>query len=246
MKRLDAKESETLELRDRIDELLIQNNKLLNEKTSLERTVSSLNETRLNQKTEINKFVEDNQKLVRLTNENEKSIKALETEKLKMIAKNEELLFDLKNTNGKLKSKEENLNYTQKLLDESKASNSKLQNTLRDYENQIDLFRNDMANLNGNLKNEREARSDAEKTVDKLRATVNERDREINKLVNDLEDTRRTLNKTSDDRYVLEKESEKLKNHIFILTEQNEKVSFIKFNPYILTNIFFKYFQLYN
>lgn len=224
LKRLEAKDSELLELRDHLDELLIQKNTLLEEKSSLERTVSSLNETRTVQKTEINKLVEDNQKLMRLSSESEKTIKLLEVEKIKLISKNEELQFDLKNLNGKLKSKEENLNYLHKQLEETKSANVKYQNMLKDYENQIDLLRNDIANLNTNLNGERAARAEAEKAGDKLRATLNERDREIGRFVNELDETRRNFSKTADDKFILESENEKLKNHIFVLSEQNDKV----------------------
>ena len=51
----------------------------------------------------------------------------------------------------KLKSKEENLAFTTRQLEETKASNFKLTQTLKDYEKQLDSQRNEISGLN-NLK----------------------------------------------------------------------------------------------
>ena len=173
---------------------------------------------------EISKLVEDNQKLVKLAQDNERTIKSLENDRIKLISKNDEISFDLKNTNGKLKSKEENLSYTQKLLEDCKSANTKLQNTLKDYENQIDLLRSDVSNLNSNLQKERGNRMEADKTIDKLQLCINDRDREINRYVTDLDVSRQNNTRLSEENFVISSENEKLKNHIMILTEQNQKV----------------------
>lgn len=228
-----------MELKDRYDELLIQNNKLQDEKTSLERTVGNLNEARSTQKTEINKLVEDNQKLIKLAQDNEKTIKSLESEKLKIISKNEELLFDLKNLNGKLKSKEENLLYTQRQLDESKAASLRFQNNLKDNDKQIENLRSEITHLNFALQSEKNTKLEADKQIEKFRNVIADREREISRYILELEDSRKSNKKSLDDKYILENENEKLKNHIFILTEQNQKVIFFKF--FLMFFIYYHY-----
>lgn len=224
VKRIDSKDSEILELRDRIDDLLQQNNKLFDEKNSLEKTLSSVNDVRASQKNEINKLVDDNQKLVKLAQDNEKAIKNLELERNNLISRNDETNFELKNTSNKLKMKEENLSYTQRQLEDMKLANVKCQNTLKDYEMQIDNMRIENSNLNGHLQKEKLGRNDSEKNCDRLNSIVVDREREISRLIGELDDSKRYSNKLTDEKFVLESESQKLKNHIFILTEQNEKV----------------------
>lgn len=164
---------------------------------------------------------------MRLVNDNDKTIKNLENERIKQMSRIEELTFDLKNTNGKLISREENLSYTQKLLDEAKSSNNKLQFNLKDAEKQIDLLRSDNNGLSFNLQKEKSGRLDSEKTVDQLQLLVAEREREINRYLSDLDASRMTNNRISEEKYLLASENDRLKNHIMTLTEQNQKVLII-------------------
>lgn len=224
VKTLELKEHEIADLHERVNGLLSQNNRLNEDKIILERNVSSLQDIRDNQKDEISKLIEDNKKLVRLVNDNDKTIKNLENERIKQMSRIEELTFDLKNTNGKLISREENLAYTQKLLDEAKSSNTKLQYNLKDAEKQIDLLRSDNNGLSFNLQKEKSGRLDSEKTVDQLQLLVAEREREINRYISDLDASRMTNNRISEEKYMLASENERLKNHIMTLTEQNQKV----------------------
>lgn len=241
-KRNEEKDSEILELRDRIDELLQQNNRYFDEKNNLEKTLSSVNDVRASQKAEINKLVDDNQKLVKLAQDNEKAIKALELEKANLISRNDEANFELKNTSNKLKLKEENLSYTQRQLEDMKLANIKCQNTLKDYEMNIDNLRMENNNLNGNLQKEKILKNDSEKNGERLQSVLSEREREINRLLGELDDSKRLGNKLSDEKFVLESESQKLKNHIFILTEQNEKVeNYLRFFEFFPKIFFLKF-----
>lgn len=190
----------------------------------MEKTLASVNDVRSSQKNEINKLVEDNQKLVKLAQENEKTIKSLDLEKNNLISRNDETNFELKNTSNKLKIKEENLSYTQRQLEDLKLANMKCQNTLKDYEMQIDNLRSEISNLNSNLHKEKSIRNESEKDCERLQNVISDREREINRLLNELEEAKRYGNRLNDEKFVLESESQKLKNHIFILTEQNDKV----------------------
>jgi chromosome segregation ATPase len=224
VKNVESKELEIMELRERINDLLAQNNKLVEEKLILERNVSNLNDTRANQKVEITKLIEDNQKLVRLVNDNEKTIKNLESERIKQLARIEELSFDLKNTIGKLNSREENLTYTQKTLEDAKSSNAKLQFTCKEYEKQIDNLRSDNNGLSLTLQKEKAGRIDGEKSVNQLQILLAEREREINRYIADLESSRQTNNRVSEEKFILANENDRLKSHIMTLTEQNQGV----------------------
>ena len=204
--------------------MLSQNNKLVEENLIVERNVSNLNETRANQKIEISKLIEDNQKLVRLVNDNERCIKSLESERIKQLSKIEELSFEIKNTIGKLNSREENLSYTNKSLDDAKSTISRQNHTLRDHEKMIDGHRIDNNSLNMTLQKEKNVRGDGEKMIGQMQQLLSDREREINRYILDIEGLRGVNNKCSDEKYLLGNENEKLKNHIMTLTEQNQGV----------------------
>ena len=227
VKSLEANYAETADLRDRLDEALEIKNRFIEEKLLLERNINILNDTKFSQKIEINKLIEDNQKLVRLVGENEKTIKNLEGDRIKLLSRNEEINFELKNTLGKLKTREDNLNYTQQTVDDLKLRNGKLQFNLNECEKQIEILRDDANILGSNLQNERSGRLEAEKTINQLQNFLGDRDKEINKYLSEIEALRQTNNRISDEKFILSNENERLKNHIMILTEQNQGVIFI-------------------
>jgi len=206
--------------------MLTQNNKLVEENLIIERNVSNLNETRANQKIEISKLIEDNQKLVRLVNENERCIKSLESERIKQLSRIEELSFEIKNTVGKLNSREENLNFSNKSLEDAKATIARQNHSIRDLEKMVDNHRIDNNSLNLSLKKEKNVRNDAEKMVSQLQQLLSDREREINRYIADVDGLRSTNNKTSEEKYILANENERLKNHIMTLTEQNQGVNY--------------------
>ncbi len=225
MKTLEHKEGEIADLLEHRSELLAQNNRLSEDKQILERNVSNLQDTRDYQKDEISKLIEDNKKLVRLINDNDKTIKNLENERIKQMSRIEELSFDLKNTSGKLMGKEDNLLYIQKLLEDSKASNDKLQYSLKEAEKQYDSLRADNSGLSFNLQKEKSSRLDVEKSHSQLQMLLAERERELNRFIADLDGSRQANNRVSEEKFLLASENERLKSHIMTLTEQNQGVS---------------------
>lgn len=218
------KEAEIQDLRHRFGDMISENNKLSEDKLILERNISNLHDTNNFQKDEISKLIEDNKKLVRLVNDNDKTIKNLENERIKQMSRIEELSFDLKNINGKLISTEDNLNYTHKVLEDTKNSNGKLLLNVKDLEKQNDSLRSDNNNLNFNLQKEKSAKYDGDKTIEKLQILISERDREINNYIRELDAARQNNNRISEEKYLLNNENERLKTHIMTLTEQNQQV----------------------
>ena len=136
-KNLELKNLEANELNQRVDDYSEQIRTLTDEKLNLERIVSNLNDLKNSQKVEISKLVEDNQKLTRICQDHEKGLKNLDAERIKLLSKNDELNFQVKNLSGKLQSREENLSHTNRQWEESKNANAKLQQTLREYEKKM-------------------------------------------------------------------------------------------------------------
>ncbi len=239
VKSLEKKEAEITDLNHRYSELLSDCDKLSEDKLILERNVSKLHETTKFQKDEISKLIEDNKKLVRLVNDNDKTIKSIENERIKQMSRIEELSFDLKNANGKLNSAEDSLNYTQKQLEDTKNSKIKFQMNLKDMEKQNEMLRSENNHINLNLQREKSAKYDGEKTIEKLQILLSERDQEVNNYVADLDDVRQNNNRILDEKHLLDSENDRLKSHIMTLTEQNQKVN--KINKEIIFGIFKRY-----
>ena len=223
-KQLDMKNEEIRELSDRLNELLAQLDRSQEDKAGLERVVQGLNDVKMSQKTEISKLVEDNKKLSKICQEQDRSMKLSEQERQKLASKLDETNYDLKNLSGQLRSREENLNFTQGQLEENKNLNMKLQATIKDYERQFDNMRNDIDGLKDNLMKEKQCRNEEEKRGEQLEGIIQERERELNRLGNDIENMKVLNQRINDDKMNGQVENDKLKNHIMVLTQQNQKL----------------------
>ncbi len=224
IKALDERNMDINELRDRLDDVLSQNTRLSEDKVLLDRNIQNSNELIKTQKTEINKLIEDNQKLSKICAEQDKTIKGQDLDKSKMLQKLDELNFDLKNLQGRLLTREENISFLSKQLDESKTIIAKLQNNIKDLEKQNDHQRAELSNLNNILGRERTLRIESDKSVEQLNNMLNEREREINRYLKDLENLRIINQRTTEEKNMLLSENEKLKNYVILLTEHNDKV----------------------
>lgn len=226
-KNLEIKNYELNDLNQRLDDYSEQISGLTDEKLNLERVVSNLNDMKNSQKIEISKLVEDNQKLTRICQDHEKSLKNFEAERLKLLSKNDELNFQVKNLNGKLQSREENLSHTNRQWEESKNANLKMQQTLREYEKKMDLQRNEINNLNSQVGKERNQRAEAEKEIENLKLMLMEREKNINRYVNELEMSKNLHSRLTDEKRNLIIDNERSDNHIVMLNKQNDDVSLI-------------------
>ncbi len=212
------------ELRDRLDEVLGQNTRLSEDKVLLERNLSNTNDLIKTQKSEINKLIEDNQKLSKICSEQDRSINNQDMDKAKLNQKVDELSFEIKNLQGRLMTREENISFLSRQLDESKTLGAKQQNNIKDLENQNDKQRSEINSLNSMLGRERSLRIESDKSAEQLNNILNEREKEINRYLKDLESSKIASQRSNDERNTLLSEIERLKNHVVLLTEHNEKV----------------------
>ena len=223
-KQLDMKNEEIKEMADRINQLLSQLDKSAEDKSGLERVVQGLTDLKASQAMEISKLVDDNKKLSKICQEQDRSMKQGEQERQKLAAKLDETNYDLKNLSGQLRSREENLNFAQGQLEENKNLNLKLQGTIKDYERQFDNMKNDIEGLKQNLMKERQFRAEEEKRNEQMEHVIQDRERELNRMNNEI-DSMKTMNqRITDDKMNGQMENEKLKNHIMVLTQQNQKL----------------------
>ncbi len=223
-KNVELKNLEINDLNQRLEDYAEQVRRLSDEKLNLERIVNNLNDLKNSQVAEISKLVDDNQKFTRICKENDKALKNLEAERLKLLSKQDELNFQLKNLNGKLQSREENLSHTNRQWEESKNANAKLQQTLRDFEKKMEMQRNEIASLNNQLAKERNERSEAQKEIENAKVMLNERDKNINRYANELENCKNLNGRLTDDKRNLILENERIENNVVLLNRQNDDV----------------------
>jgi len=223
-KQIDLKNREIADLNSRLNDLLCQLDKSQEDKNGLEKVVQGLNDIKSSQKVEISKLVDDNKKLSKICQEQDRNLKLGEQERQNLAQKVDETNYDLRNLNGKLQSKEENLNFLQGQLDENKNLNLKLQGTLKDYERQFDNMKCENDNLKNNLNKERCLREEEEKRNDQINNLLSERERELNRLSNDIENAKIMNQRLNEDKNNIQMENDKLRNHIMTLTNQNQKL----------------------
>ena len=131
---------------------------------------------------------------------------------------------EINNLNDKLRNHACNIEQLQNKLDSSTALNCNLQNTIKDYERQIVNFRNDNDNLKKNLIKERNIRNDEEKRNEELSQMINERERRIQILNDEYEQGKKIRQQICCDNDGFQMENDKLKDHINVLTCQNQKL----------------------
>ena len=223
-KQLDMKNAEICDLNNKINDLSAQLRLGLNDKNCLEQKVQQLTEDKNNQKIEIDKLFEDNKKLSQIRQEQERNLKIGEQDRLNLASKINENNCEINNLNDKLRNHMNNIDQLQNKLDNSTALNCNLQNTIKDFERQINNFRNDNDNLKTNLLKEKTIRADEEKRNEELNQMINDRERKIGLLNQEYEQGKRIHQQISNDNNGFQIENDKLKSHIQILTCQNQKL----------------------
>ena len=223
-KQLDMKNEEICDLNNKINDLSAQLRAGLNDKNCLEQKVQELTDDKNNQKIEIDKLFEDNKKLSQIRQEQERNLKIGEQDRLNLASKISENNCEINNLNDKLRNHMNNIDQLQNKLDNSTALNCNLQNTIKDFERQINNFRCDNDNLKNNLLKEKTIRADEEKKNEELSQMINDRDRKIGLLNQEYEQGKRIHQQISCDNNGFQIENDKLKSHIQVLTCQNQKL----------------------
>jgi hypothetical protein len=74
------------------------------------------------------------------------------------------------------------------------------------------------------LNREKNSRAESDRNIQKLDGLLNERANDIRRLTQELETARINIEKVNTEKSRLFSEADKFKNHIVLLTEQNQKV----------------------
>ena len=220
-------ENKNAEIESLINQVNDQEERILmlsQDNSNLEKNIFSLQDNKQSQKLRIESLNIELDRYKKICDECDRMNKRLDSEKVELMSKLDEIKFEFKNTLGKLKSKEDNLNFTQKQLDEANKNIINLQNNLSELDQQLTRSKLELNSLNSNLLKERNSRMDGEKNNDNLQTILREKINEIKQLTIDLD-----TEKIQNDRLNIEKikilnEIDMYKNHVMTLSDANDKV----------------------
>ncbi len=205
------------DLEDKLDRMNQDNN-------NMEKNIFNLQETKNGQKIRIDNLQMDLDRYKKICDDNERMIKRLDQEKIELMSKLDESRFEMKNTLGKYKVKEDNLNFTQRQLDEANKNIVNAQNNISELDQQYTRAKLEINSLNSQLQKERNVRMDSEKSNDNLQAYLKEKSVENKQLNIDLDTYRIQNERLNMEKIKLIGEIDLYKNHVITLSEANDKV----------------------
>ena len=132
--------------------------------------------------------------------------------------------INIQNLNIKLRSLMDDISNNQNVLNKNNLDNRNLDDKLNDLNNQCENLKCENADLNNNILKEKALIADKQRQNDNLNAIINDHEMQMN----DLNDKYNTLNalysQATNDSKISQVENGKLKEHIMLLTQQNQKL----------------------
>ena len=167
-----------IDLSNQIDTTQIRNQELI-------KTIEKLNENNKFQNEQICRLRQDNECLAMICQDNEKTIKRGINELHELSEKINENSCDINNLNGKILSHNNIIKNLQNKLDCCNDMNLKLHNNLKKYEKECEMYRNESDEIKHDIITIRNMRNEREKTNEKLKNVLNDKERKINQLCHD-------------------------------------------------------------
>ena len=222
---LKMKNNEITDLNNKINNLNNRFNSNENVKDELQNNLRELNAIKAAQRDKISELVDDNKKLANICQEQEHSLYLANQEKAKLAKKLNDDNANIGNLNSKLRVHSNNLNNLQNQLDRSNELNLKLKKDLQDLEDAYQKFNIENQTMNDELIKQRGLREGEEKNNNQLRIVLNDRKNKLRALNDDYMYIKNLYDKRCEERNMFQMETDKLKEHIMILTKQNEQLS---------------------
>jgi chromosome segregation ATPase len=151
-------------------------------------------------------------------------IKNLEYERNKLIEMNESLKYENSNLHGVIKTKEDNIVYTQKQLEDSNKTILRLSNSLQELEAQAERLRHEINSINSTGQRETKSRIEREKVFGEIEIQLREKEKEMRICLEQLDMLTIQKEKLFEDNSKMYSEIDRLKNQIYKLSQQNTTV----------------------
>lgn len=224
MQQLEMKNNEIMDLNDQLNESMGQLKKGESDNCNLERTIQGLNDIKESQKNEISKFIEDNRTLSKVIQDQDRSLKISEQDRLALASKLDKANYELQALQGKLQSREDSLYHSQNQLDNMNNATLQLKGKLSDYERLFENQKKDIETLKFSLSKERNIREEEENNNAQLEKLLNQKESDIAHFTEQIEQAKGSNRKMTDDKMRMQIENDQLGRHIMILTQQNQKL----------------------
>lgn len=240
---LEARNSEINDLKVQINDLIDENSSLRDKSSQLESNLHNEKSAISSLRKQIDVLNRELEANTRNLNDLNEVLKNTQSEKNSINVRNEENKRQLSNLNNSIKKKDDNLKYLTSELDQLNNSCQNYKNKIADNERKIQNLTTELNQINNNFNSEKNLRCSIEKSNDQLETLLTEKDKENRKLHADNVELKNQLDKSDYEGRLLGNEVEKLKNHIIVLTEQNQVVSILVFTLYYIytyKNIFIK------
>ena len=223
-KEIEAKDAEINDLKNKLRDLNNQLNQSLGDKGDLENQVQKLKNIKNSQINEINKLTNENKNLNDMVNEQNLKLKQAQDELDMLNNKSNENDMDIQNLNGKLRNLVEDINNTQNALNKNNLANRDLDDKIRNLECQCANLKCENTNLNNNVLKEKALRGEKERQNQHLTDCINDNDTQICDLENKYNTVTSLYEQVLLDSKNYQVNNDKLKQHIMLLTQQNQKL----------------------
>ena len=221
-KQIEIKDCEIRNLRANLNDLQNQLNKNSNDKNNLQNIINGLNDIKNNQSFKISQLLEDNKTLKQLCQEQDQNIKLGNQERENMAHELEDKNNNIKELNCQIRVQINNINNLQNQINQCENVNMQYKNKIKDCERQVDCLRGDNNNLKNNLISENSIRSGENQKNNQLNNILNDREIKINQICHDIENIKIMQQNATNTSKILQDENTKMRNHIMILTSQNQ------------------------
>ena len=221
---LESKNAENEALREQIAEFEEFNAKLNDDKASMDKIINNLTQTKQAHENSLNKYHSEIERLTKICDDQSAMIKNLNSEKVDMLNRIDELNFELKNSSEKLRNRENNLNQSQRQIEDLNKNITSLDMQTSELEENLMKVKNDLNNVNNAYAKERANRAELEKNNEKLETLLSGKVAENKRITIDSEKQRDLNEKLTSEKAKLLGETERFRNHIYVLTEQNQNV----------------------
>ena len=223
-KEIEQRDNELNDLRNKLKDMNNQLGQSLVDKGDLENQVQKLKTIKNSQLNDINKLTKENKNLSEIITDQDKKLQRAQDEIAMMNNKSDENDADIQNLNIKLRGLMDDISNTQNVLNRNNGENRDLDEKLCELNNQCENLKCENANLNSNIIKEKALRADKEKQNQNLNNIINEHENQINDLNNKYNSLNAMYSLTTNDNKNSQIQNNKLKEHIMILTQQNQKL----------------------
>lgn len=163
----------------------------------------------------------------KILREDEAIIKNLENDRTRLLNINNELKLEIRNLTENMRNKDETIDFQNKELNEAKSNIERMEINIKNIELKNSELKNEISDITFNVQKESRIRSDRERDIENLNKIIKEKENDIKKFLDEIEFIQNEKNKLYEDNTKMFNEIDSLKNHIYVLTDQNQQVLLI-------------------